>query len=135
MRREPLEKRLAELRKTIRTLVQAGGREGGVLADELRRLNDEYAEVEGRLREIDIEVSDEDDLPGQDEVVDALRNIDALWPDLFPAEQHRIARLLVEQVVVDPDGLTVRLRTNGLRDLVTEVENAMGEVNERMAKA
>ena len=133
--RDALEKRLAELRKIIRNLVRVGGKtEGGALADELRRLNDEYAEAERRLADVDSQAAAEEDLPGQDEVIDALRNIDPLWEDLFPAEQHRIARLLVEQVVVNPDGLTVRLRANGLRDLVAEVSATVGDVEEKKAK-
>jgi site-specific DNA recombinase len=129
--REPLENRLAELRKTIRTLVQAGGKEGGALADELRRLNDEYSAAEQRLAEVDSQIAAGDDLPGQDEVIEALRNMDLLWADLFPAEQHRIARLLVDQVVLNPDGLTIRLRANGLRDLVAEVNAGSIDVEER----
>ena len=133
--RGALEKRLAELRKIIRNLVRVGGKtEGGALADELRRLNDEYAEAERRLADVDSQAAAEEDLPGQDEVIEALRNIEPLWEDLFPAEQHRIARLLVEQVVVNPDSLTVRLRANGLRDLVAEVSATVGDVEEKKAK-
>ena len=33
---------------------------------------------------------------------------------LFPAEQARIVQLLVERVLVGTDGVTIRLRTNGL---------------------
>jgi DNA invertase Pin-like site-specific DNA recombinase len=59
--------------------------------------------------------------PTEAEVITALRQIDALWESLFPAEQERIARLLVEQVVVSPDGLEVRLRAEGLRSLAAEM--------------
>ncbi|NLX59685.1 MAG: recombinase family protein [Phycisphaerae bacterium] len=59
--------------------------------------------------------------PTEAEVVAALRQIDPLWESLFPAEQERIARLLVERVVVSPDGLEVRLRAEGLRSLAAEM--------------
>ncbi|KZY45021.1 resolvase, partial [Roseovarius sp. HI0049] len=40
----------------------------------------------------------------------ALQQIDPLWDELFPAEQARIAALLVERVDIGSDGLNVRLR-------------------------
>ncbi len=40
------------------------------------------------------------------EVRDALGSLDPLWGELFPAEQARIVRLLVERVEVGPRGLT-----------------------------
>ena len=44
-----------------------------------------------------------------------------LWDELFPAEQARIVRLLVERVDLSPDGMQVRLRTEGLQTLVEEL--------------
>jgi site-specific DNA recombinase len=50
----------------------------------------------------------------------ALQQLDPLWDELFPAEQARIVQLLVERVDVAEDGADVRLRVNGLTDLVRE---------------
>jgi site-specific DNA recombinase len=55
------------------------------------------------------------------EVVKALEEFDPLWNELFPAEQARIVRLLVERVDVQPDGLTIRLRAEGLTSLAQEL--------------
>jgi hypothetical protein len=41
--------------------------------------------------------------------------------ELFPAEQARIVRLLVQRVDVAPDHIAVRLRVEGLRTLVAEL--------------
>jgi hypothetical protein len=68
--------------------------------------------------------------PTEADVVAALRQIDPLWDSLFPAEQQRIARLLVERVVVNPDGLVVRLRAEGLRSLAAEVAKPVDPANE-----
>jgi site-specific DNA recombinase len=57
----------------------------------------------------------------QPDVVAALRGFDALWESLFPAEQARIARLLVERVTVGSDGMAVDLRTEGLGSVVREM--------------
>jgi len=48
---------------------------------------------------------------------DALTQLDPLWDELFPAEQARIVALLVERVDIETDGLSVRLRVDGLVDL------------------
>ena len=55
------------------------------------------------------------------EVREALERPDPLWDELFPAEQARIVQLLVERVDVSPDGADIRLRTEGVTNLVTEL--------------
>ena len=50
-----------------------------------------------------------------------LTSIDDLWGELFPAEQERIVKLLVRQVVVKADGLEVVLRSDGLQSLAGEL--------------
>lgn len=58
------------------------------------------------------------------QVRDALQNFDPLWNELFPAEQTRIVQLLVERVDVAPDGIQIRLRTDGLVTLVADLRAA-----------
>ena len=55
---------------------------------------------------------------------DALNDLDPLWGELFPAEQARIVRLLVERVVVGPAGADIRLRVEGLASLVQDLGTA-----------
>ena len=55
------------------------------------------------------------------EVREALHRLDPLWNELFPAEQARIVQLLVERVDVSPNGADIRLRTEGLANLVAEL--------------
>jgi hypothetical protein len=62
----------------------------------------------------------ERDIDEQD-VVTALTGFDGLWESLFPAEQARIARLLIERVTVSADGLAVDLRTEGLGSVIREM--------------
>lgn len=117
-----IEKRLADLRKAIGRLVRiADGKAEGVLSAELRLLNDEYAQTEKRLAEMDAQKGTHDDLPSEQEVGEALRTIEPLWEELFPAEKERIVRLLVETVTVRPEGLSIRLRPTGLITLAAEV--------------
>ncbi len=55
------------------------------------------------------------------EVREALERLDPLWEELFPAEQARIVRLLVERVEVGPAGADIRLRVAGLAGLVRDL--------------
>jgi hypothetical protein len=61
--------------------------------------------------------------PALDEakVTVAMTRLDAIWEQLFPAEQARIVKLLVEKVIVSPNDLEVRLRANGIERLVLEL--------------
>ncbi len=64
--------------------------------------------------------------PSLDEakVTVAMNRLDAIWDQLFPAEQTRIVKLLVEKVIVSPNDLEVRLRANGIERLVLELQPA-----------
>jgi hypothetical protein len=55
------------------------------------------------------------------ETREALGRLDPLWDELFPAEQARIVRALVERVVVGPAGADIRLRVEGLASLVRDL--------------
>jgi hypothetical protein len=55
------------------------------------------------------------------ETRDALERLDPLWDELFPAEQARIVRQLVERVEVGPAGADIRLRVAGLTNLVRDL--------------
>src|SRR4051794_29400114 len=57
---------------------------------------------------------------------EALEQLDPLWDQLFPAEQSRIIRLLVERVDVGSDGAAIKLRIDGLASLVGELRPAQG---------
>ena len=57
------------------------------------------------------------------EVVATITNFEPLWDELFPAEQARIVRLLVERVDLASDGMQVRLRAEGLQTLVEELQS------------
>jgi len=58
------------------------------------------------------------------EVREALHRLDPLWEELFPAEQARIVRALVERVTVGPAGADIRLRVEGLAGLVQDLRSS-----------
>ena len=57
----------------------------------------------------------------------AMTRLDAIWDQLFPAEQTRIVRLLVEKVIVSPTDLEVRLRANGIERVVLDLRQEPAE--------
>ena len=60
------------------------------------------------------------------EVRTALVEFEPLWNELFPAEQSRIVRLLVERVDVAADGIEVKLQIDGIGKLVAELTAKSG---------
>ena len=55
------------------------------------------------------------------EVRGALQRLDPLWNERFPAEHARVIQLLVERVDVGPEGLEIRLRTEGLASVTADL--------------
>jgi hypothetical protein len=51
-----------------------------------------------------------------------MTRLEAIWEQLFPAEQQRIVRLLIEKVIVSPNDLEVRFRPNGIEVLALELQ-------------
>jgi site-specific DNA recombinase len=56
-------------------------------------------------------------------VVNTVTDLAPRWDELFPAEQARIVRLLVERINLAPDRMQVRLRAEGLQTLVEELRS------------
>ena len=75
------------------------------------------------------------DGPPMDEraIVAALRRFNELWEALFPAEQARIVRLLVDRVTVGPDGMAVDLRNNGIAALIRDLNASTSNGGRRMS--
>ena len=111
------------------------GSNGSTATAELTRLRDEIAEAENRLAAAarDLQAHEADEVTERD-VIDALRRLDPIWDELFPAEQARVVQLLVDSVVVNPDGLEVCVRSNGLRSLITELSGTVATARERSSE-
>lgn len=53
--------------------------------------------------------------------INALRTIEEVWDELFPAEQARIAHTLIERITVRREGATIDWKTDGLETLLRSV--------------
>ena len=62
------------------------------------------------------------------QVTVAMTQVDRVWEQLFPAEQQRLVRLLVERVIVTPTNLELRLRPGGIGSLAADARQAVEAV-------
>ncbi len=65
--------------------------------------------------------SAEDSELEESDVIEALGVLEPVWDELYPAEQARILRLLIERVDVAADGISVTLHAAGIRSLIAEL--------------
>ncbi|MCX7646440.1 MAG: recombinase family protein [Rhodobacteraceae bacterium] len=94
----------------------AGEIEGLVMA-QVRALLRQPEVVVGTWRAARAEAPDLTEAEGRE----ALGRLDPLWDELFPGEQERIVRLLVERVVVTEAGAEIRLNLEGLAGLARDM--------------
>ena len=95
--------------------VPAGEIEAAVI-DQLRGIFRQPEIIVGTWRAAHAEQAD----ITEDEVRQALTQLDPLWDELFPAEQARIVQLLVERVDVRTDGVYLQLRAGGFSSLARQ---------------
>jgi hypothetical protein len=85
--------------------------------DQLRALLRQPEVVVGTWRAAQAEAPD----LAEDTVRDALARFDPVWSELFPAEQERLIRLLVQRVVVGDAGAQISLNLEGLASLARDL--------------
>lgn len=57
----------------------------------------------------------------EQQIFHALEDFDALWDELFPAEQQRLIQLLIQRIVVHKDRLQITLHPTGMASLLHEI--------------
>ena len=55
------------------------------------------------------------------QVRDELRGFEAIWSELFPAEQARLVQLLVERIDISESGADITLRVDGVASLMQDL--------------
>ena len=89
----------------------------GLVMEQVRALLRQPEIVVGTWRAAQAEAPD----ITETDVRDALTRLDPLWDELFPGEQARIVRLLVERVTVSDGGAEIKLNLEGLAGLAREL--------------
>ena len=57
-----------------------------------------------------------------EEVKAAFKDIDSFWNELFQEERIRLLKLLVKSVIVKEDGISITIKTEGMRSLIKELQ-------------
>jgi len=119
------------LRTSAARLLQSRALKGASFVnDEIRRLDDERDELDRKLVDVTGRLDYLERNPANVVALTAdLAKLDPIWDHLVPAEQHRIAQLLLDQVVVYPDRpavsevepVEIALRADDLYSLVAEL--------------
>ena len=65
----------------------------------------------------------------------AMNQIGQVWMQLFPIEQHRIVRLLIERIRLHPDGLEILWKDDGWRSFCREIEQHPFVAEQRQTEA
>lgn len=121
--RGDIESRAAALRQAASRLMESGNSDTETTA-EIRRTNEEFVDLQHRLTDINEDIAAlESRMVSERDVTEALRKLDPIWDELYPLEQTRVIQLLVEHVTVSTDGMRVRIRSNGLHSLVSELKS------------
>ncbi len=125
---EELRGRRHQASQAVRSLLGLKDPEIPMVQSELKRLNGEIKLLEASIRNLEAHDGPPREIELAD-VTDALTRLDPVWEILYPEEQRRIMELLVETVTVTKDEVEIRFRTNGLGQLVHELEPMKGETN------
>jgi site-specific DNA recombinase len=113
----------------------AAGEVEGLVLEQVRRLLASPELVARTLGQVRREGgAAEDAMVEENEVIEALGALEPVWDELYPAEQARILRLLIERIDVAPDGISVTLHAAGIRSLIVELADD-GAAEEAMLEA
>ena len=95
----------------------AAGMVEGAVVGEMRRMI-RAPEVAARTIEA---LRQENPTADEPAIISVLGSFDQLWTSLFPAEQARIVRLLVQRVTIGTESIAVDLRNDGLGSIVRDM--------------
>jgi site-specific DNA recombinase len=121
------EKDLGRLNDEVRPLLGEGKPSAARLAD----LEERVRSAERRLTEVrELVVATEREAIDSDDLEAALSTFDGTWDALYPREQARVTRLLVERVCFDggQGTLALTLRPTGIQTLAREMGTGPKEV-------
>ena len=96
--------------------VPAGDIEAQVV-DQVRKVLQAPEVIAQAVREVQKLQPDAD----EQQTIQTLQSIEAVWEELFPAEQSKITHTLIERVVISSTGIRIDMKTEGTKVLVESV--------------
>ena len=105
--------------------VSAGEIEGTVMAQMRTVFKTPEVVAQTYLAARDLALENDTNIPSisEDDVRRALQNVDLIWDELYPAEQTRLVGMLVERVIVRPEGISIGIRAEGIDSLTKEMQS------------
>src|SRR5690606_19273958 len=101
-------------------MVRAGDIEG-IVFDQIKAIFRDPATVVKTLRAAEADTGDGMRLTKAD-IREGLQSLDAVWDHLYHAEQARLLQLFVKKIRVEPDGIHIEIRTNGIQSLMLDLK-------------
>jgi len=123
--REALQGEIATTKANAQRLIASslgGGGAGTFVSEEIARMERTVDDLNRKLRMVEAELNMLERTPTTEaRLLDELQALDRIWEELFPAEKERLIRLVVDSLTVNPDGLELVLRADGLASLMAEL--------------
>ena len=57
----------------------------------------------------------------KENVISALKNLTEVWNFLYPTEQHKIAKLLLDEVMLADAGIKIKMNLDGFDRVLREI--------------
>ncbi|WNO10507.1 recombinase family protein [Teredinibacter sp. KSP-S5-2] len=116
-------------RKTCPVKTVRAGEIEGIIIDQLKTV---FQQPEILIRTWEALREEKTDLTKKD-VAEGLQSIESLWGHLYHTEQARLIQLFVEKIQLFEDGISIRLRPNGITNLVSEIRAAHDDRRKKSA--
>jgi len=123
--RGTMEKEIAEIKANASRLIHSNlGQldQSAFVAEELGRMERQVEGLSRRLHLVTTELVLLEHSPTTEAgLLAEIEVLDRIWNELFPAEQERLLHLVVDKITVNPDGLVLVLKADGISSVIAEL--------------
>ncbi len=112
--------RRQQAEQAARSLLNLKDPEGSFVQTELKRLNGEMKSLGDSIRSLESSLTSPKAIE-LSEVTHALQRLDPVWDALYPEQQSRVMELLIESITVSKDSVDIHFLTNGIEQVVHEL--------------
>ena len=120
-----MEKEIAEIKANASRLIHSNlGQldQSAFVAEELGRMERQVEGLSRRLHLVTTELVLLEHSPTTEAgLLAEIEVLDRIWNELFPAEQERLLHLVVDKITVNPDGLVLVLKADGISSVIAEL--------------
>ncbi len=119
---DKLREELSTLQSARKRLIEPGEGASKLVAEERIGIEEKINHLTLQLASMDAEREFYDNnLISEHELAAELQHLDTLWNELFPGEKTRIIKLLVDEIIVNKDGIDIALKPTGVEGVALEM--------------